>query len=126
MSEICALIVEDSPTMRQLISFALRRIPNMGFIEAENGAEGLELLKHHKVDIILLDLNMPVMSGFSFLERLGEVDKRPPVVVITTEGDQEDTERALSLGAAAFVTKPVQSASLATTVQEVLRKHAGK
>lgn len=127
MQNLCALIVEDSPTMRQLITLALRRVPGLTFIEAENGAEALELLQQYQIDIILLDLNMPVMGGFTFLERLKEFDEahRPPAVVITTEGGQEDAERALTLGAKAYVTKPVQSASLASTVEDVLKKWGG-
>ena len=125
MSERCALIVEDSPMMRQLISFALRRIPGLDFVEAENGASALEVLDQREVDVILLDLNMPVMSGFTFLERLSEQkDRLPPIIVITTEGGTEDVERALELGATAYVTKPVQAASLAQRVQEVLEQHA--
>lgn len=128
MSNRCALIIDDSPTMRHLVSFALRRIPGLAFIEAENGAEALEMLQKNNVDIVLLDLNMPVMSGFTFLEKLQELEepKRPPVVVITTEGGQEDAEKALSMGAKAYVTKPVQSASLASTVQDVINKWVEK
>ncbi len=124
MHNRCALIVEDSPTMRQLILFALRRIPGLSFIEASNGAEALEVLRKQNVDIILLDLNMPVMSGFTFLERLQEVKEKklPPVVVITTEGALEDVERAQQLGAKSYVTKPVQAASLASTVSDVLER----
>ena len=124
MPNRCALIVEDSPTMRQLILFALRRIPGLSFIEAGNGAEALELLRKQDVDIILLDLNMPVMSGFTFLERLQEIKEKklPPVVVITTEGAVEDVERAHKLGAKSYVTKPVQAVSLASTVSDVLER----
>ncbi len=124
MSEHCVLIVEDSPTMRHLISFALRRVPGLSFVEAENGAIALEMLSKYTIDLILLDINMPVMGGFTFLEKLVEVEEkiRPPVVVITTEGSHSDTERALELGAKAYVTKPVQSANLADTVKDVLTK----
>ena len=122
MSERCALIVEDSLTMRQLISFALRRIPGLAFLEAENGAEALELLKEHPVDLILLDINMPVMSGPVFLQRLdeAELEKKPPVVIITTEGGEADIRQAKAYGVKAYVTKPVQAATLAATVQDVL------
>lgn len=125
MKDRFALVVEDSPTMRQLISLALRRVPGLSIIEAENGVQGLELLERYQVAVILLDLNMPVMSGFTFMERLSEWTERPapPVVVITTEGGEEDAEQALRLGAAAYVTKPVQAASLAAVVKDVLERH---
>ncbi|MCA9667043.1 MAG: response regulator [Myxococcales bacterium] len=121
MANRTALVVEDSATMRHLISFALRRVPGLAFVEAENGQEALELLEKRDVDLILLDLNMPVMNGFGFLERLAARDKpMPPVVVITTEGAQPDIDQAFELGAKAYVTKPVQAASLSETIARVL------
>jgi two-component system chemotaxis response regulator CheY len=117
----CALVIEDSTTMRQLLTLALRRIPGLAFVEATNGAEALELLGQRRFDLILLDLNMPVMDGFGFLERLAERgEPRPPIIVITTESGAEDRERAQALGAVAWVTKPVRGHDLAATVKEVL------
>jgi two-component system chemotaxis response regulator CheY len=117
----CALVIEDSTTMRQLLTLALRRIPGLAFVEATNGAEALELLARRRFDLILLDLNMPVMDGFAFLERLGERgESRPPIIVITTESGSDDRERAKALGVVAYVTKPVRGHDLAATVREVL------
>jgi two-component system chemotaxis response regulator CheY len=126
MAERHALIIEDSPTMRQLISFSLRRIADLELIEAENGAQALEILRERQVDLILLDLRMPVMGGFSFLERFAELQlaKKPPVVVITTEGDQESVERAKEYGVNAYITKPVQSTDMALIIEELLNKPA--
>jgi two-component system chemotaxis response regulator CheY len=120
MSERCALVVEDSPTMRQLLTLALRRIPGLTFVEAANGAEALEVLKTKKFDLILLDLNMPVMGGFAFLEHLAAGPQRPPVIVITTENASVDRDRAKTLGVVAYVTKPVRGPDLAATVLGVL------
>ena len=116
----CALVVEDSPTMRQLLTLALRRIPGLTFVEASNGAEALKLLETRSFGLILLDLNMPVMGGFAFLEHLAAAKSRPPVIVITTEGASVDRERAKSLGVVAYVTKPVRGPDLAATVLNVL------
>jgi two-component system chemotaxis response regulator CheY len=116
----CALVVEDSPTMRQLLTLALRRIPGLTFVETQNGAEALEVMKTKSFDIILLDLNMPVMGGFAFLEHLANTPKRPPVVVITTESAKVDRDRAGALGVVAYVTKPVRGPDLAATVLGVL------
>jgi len=115
-----ALVVEDSPTMRQLLTLALRRIPGLSFDEVANGAEALEMLAKKPFDLILLDLNMPVMGGFTFLERLAAQPTRPPVIVITTEGATIDRERAKSLGVVAYVTKPVRGPDLSATVLSVL------
>jgi two-component system, chemotaxis family, chemotaxis protein CheY len=122
MSEVCALVIEDSTTMRQLLTLALRRIPGLSFVEAANGAEALQLLGVQPFDLILLDLNMPVMDGFAFLERLAERGgPRPPVIVITTESSTHDRDRAKTLGVVAYVTKPVRGHELAATVQRVLK-----
>ena len=122
MSEArCALVIEDSTTMRQLLTLALRRIPGLSFVEATNGAEALQLLAEQHFDLILLDLNMPVMDGFGFLERLAERgEPPPPIIVITTESGVIDRDRAKALGAVAYVTKPVRGHDLAATVQQVL------
>ena len=124
MNERQVLIIEDSPTMRQLIQFALRRIPDLSLIEANHGAEALDILASKKVDLILLDLRMPVMSGFSFLEKFADLPdgKETPVIVITTEGDQESIDRAISLGAAAYITKPVNSTDIAEVIGETLNR----
>jgi two-component system chemotaxis response regulator CheY len=116
----CALVVEDSPTMRQLLTLALRRIPGLTFVEATNGAEALEILKTRTFDLILLDLNMPVMGGFAFLEHLAAGAHKPPVIVITTENATVDRDRAKALGVVAYVTKPVRGPDLAATVLGVL------
>jgi two-component system, chemotaxis family, chemotaxis protein CheY len=116
----CALVVEDSPTMRQLLTLALRRIPGLTFVEATNGAEALETMKTRRFDLILLDLNMPVMGGFAFLEHLAGAAERPPVIVVTTEDASIDRERAKALGVVAYVTKPLRGPDLAATVLSVL------
>jgi two-component system chemotaxis response regulator CheY len=121
-SQRCALVVEDSPTMRQLLTLALRRIPGLSFVEATNGAEALQLLASRNFDLILLDLNMPVMGGFAFLEHLAQNPARPPVIVITTEDASVDRERAEQLGVVAYVTKPVRGPDLAATVLQVMGK----
>jgi two-component system chemotaxis response regulator CheY len=116
----CALIVDDSATMRQLIGFAVRRIPGLDLVEAENGVEALRLLAERRFDLILLDINMPVMSGFTLLEELQARGQMPPVIVITTEDADEDIERALALGASAYVMKPVTGPVLADTIRQVI------
>jgi two-component system chemotaxis response regulator CheY len=110
MSEYKVLIVEDSPTMRQLISFALKRLRGIRIIEANDGVDGLKKLSTEKFDLILTDINMPIMDGLKLvsLVRNDANYKGTPIVVITTEGAQEDRERALALGANDYITKPIQ------------------
>ena len=110
MPEYNVLIVEDSPTMRQLISFALKRLRGVRIIEASDGVDGLKKLSAEKFDLIFTDINMPIMDGLKLvsLVRNDANYKGTPIVVITTEGAQEDRERALALGANDYITKPIQ------------------
>jgi two-component system chemotaxis response regulator CheY len=114
------LIVDDSPTMRQLLAFALKRLPGVSVTEAANGVDGLKKITGERFDLIFTDINMPVMDG---LKLVGLVRKDPalndiPIVVISTEGAEEDRNRAFALGANDYITKPVQSPQ----VQEVARR----
>jgi two-component system chemotaxis response regulator CheY len=110
--------------MRQLICHALRKIEGIVLVEAADGAEALAKLDDIAPDVIVTDLNMPVMDGFELIER---VHARPalakvPIVVLTTEGAQQDQERAHSLEVAAYVTKPIRQDSLVTAVLEAHRR----
>lgn len=114
------LIVDDSPTMRQLLAFALKRLPGVVIAEAANGVDGLKKITSERFDLIFTDINMPVMDG---LKLVSLVRKDPalndiPIVVISTEGAEEDRNRAFALGANDYITKPVQSPQ----VQEVARR----
>jgi two-component system chemotaxis response regulator CheY len=111
MPEYKVLIVEDSPTMRQLICFALKRLHGVSIVEASDGVDGLKKLAAEKFDLILTDINMPIMDGLKLvsLVRNDANYKSTPIIVITTEGAQEDRERALALGANDYITKPIQA-----------------
>jgi two-component system, chemotaxis family, chemotaxis protein CheY len=117
-----ALVVEDSPTMRQLIVFALRRIRGLEVLEADDGVDALRKLAASKLDIILTDINMPIMDGLKLVKRVrtDEVHKTVPVIIITTEGGEEDRQRALALGANAYITKPIQAPQVIAKVRELL------
>jgi two-component system chemotaxis response regulator CheY len=119
-----ALVVEDSPTMRQLIVFALRRIRGLEITEADDGVDALKKLSGGaKFDIILTDINMPIMDGLKLVKRLrgDEAYKDTPIVIITTEGGAEDRRRALELGANAYITKPIQAHLVIGKVKELLK-----
>ncbi|MCK4739118.1 MAG: response regulator [Deltaproteobacteria bacterium] len=116
------LIVEDSPTMRQLISFTLKRLPDVEILEANDGVDGLKKISGGKFDLILTDINMPIMDGIKLVSliRQDANNKEVPIVVITTEGGQEDRDRAMSLGANSYITKPINSVNLIGTAKELL------
>ncbi len=116
------LIVEDSPTMRQVLCFALKRLGKVEIVEAQDGVDGLKKISSDKFDLALIDINMPLMDGLK-LVRLIRGDprcKEVPIAMITTESGREDRERALHLGANAYLTKPVRQGDVLRVARELL------
>jgi two-component system chemotaxis response regulator CheY len=122
-AEYSCLVVEDSPMMRQLLVFALSRVKHLRVTEADDGVDGLRKLAGGKFDIILTDINMPIMDGLKLVKRVRSdpTHKDTPVIVITTEGSQEDRQRAMQLGANAYITKPIQAPQVIAKVKELLK-----
>jgi len=122
MAEVSCLVVEDSPMMRQLLVFALARIKQLTVTEAEDGVDGLRKLAQGKFDLIITDINMPIMDGLKLVQRIrsDETHKDVPIIIITTEGSQEDRQRAMALGATAYITKPIQAPQVIAKVKELL------
>jgi two-component system chemotaxis response regulator CheY len=119
MAEYSCLIVEDSPMMRQLLVFALSRVKNLRVTEADDGVDGLRKLAAGRFDIILTDINMPIMDGLKLIQRVrtDPVHNKTPIVVITTEGGSADRDRALRLGANAYITKPIDANQLVSLLR---------
>ena len=122
-AEYTCLVVEDSPMMRQLLVFALSRVKNLRVTEADDGVDGLRKLAAGRFDIILTDINMPIMDGLKLVKRVrtDPVHKDTPVIIITTEGAAEDRKRAIELGANAYITKPIQAPQVIAKVKELLK-----
>ena len=110
MDAIRALIVDDSSVMRKIVERSLRQagIELSQVFEAGNGAEALAVLAENTVELILCDINMPIMDGLEFLKALPGVAnaKDVPVVMITTEGSEAHVVQAISLGARGYIRKP--------------------
>jgi two-component system chemotaxis response regulator CheY len=123
MAQHRVLIVEDSPTMRQLLRFALRRLPDVEVVEASDGMDGLRKVTSDVFDLALVDINMPVMDGLKLIsmirgeQRLAEM----PIAVITSEGAQEDRDRAIALGANEYLTKPIQAHNVLRVAKSLLK-----
>jgi two-component system chemotaxis response regulator CheY len=117
------LIVEDSPTMRQLLVFALKRLKDVDIVEAQDGMDGLRKVTSDHFDLALVDINMPVMDGLKLISLIrGEESlKAMPIIVITTEGAREDRERALALGADEYLTKPIQANKVLQVAKSLLK-----
>ncbi len=110
MRKLKILIVDDSAVMRKIIERALRQAGlDLGeVLEAANGAEALLEAQKGSLDIILTDINMPVMDGLEFLKALPTIAaaKGVPVIMITTEGSEARVVEALSAGAKGYLRKP--------------------
>ncbi len=116
------LIVDDSKLIHKMFEVMLA---GHHLVHAADGVEGLqELGVHADVDLILLDINMPRMNGLEFLTQIKNdaALSATPVVVVSTEGKEEDTQRALELGASAYITKPFQGESVLAIVSELTTK----
>ena len=122
MAKFRCLVVEDSPTMRQLIVFALKRLPGLEIVEASDGVDALKKLPGSKTDLVLTDINMPIMDGLKLVSLMkgNPLYRDIPVVIITTEGAAEDRERGLALGARSYIPKPIQTNNLIKVVREIL------
>ncbi|MBI1740871.1 MAG: response regulator [Candidatus Koribacter versatilis] len=126
MSKVRALIVDDSSVMRKIVERSLRQagIELEKVFEASNGAEALGALRDNVVDLILCDINMPVMDGLEFVRQVATVEnaKGVPIVMITTEGSESRVVQALSSGARGYIRKPFTPDQVKEHVLPVLEK----
>lgn len=120
------LVVDDSPTMRQLIIFALQRLPGLRITEAGDGVAALKQLSGEKYDLLLTDINMPMMDGLKLvgLIRKDAIYAKLPIIVISTEGSNLTRERAIATGANEYITKPLQTTRLIEVVRRLLDPEA--
>jgi two-component system chemotaxis response regulator CheY len=123
MAEYNFLVVEDSPTMRQLISFSLKRIRGAKIYEAGNGVEALKKLSETKFNLVVADINMPLMDGLKLLSMIRKDPNHAqiPVIIVSTEGADADKEKGFQLGANAYLSKPIQTNELLKTVKELVK-----
>ena len=129
------LVVDDLPLMRGMLRKFLRdgavrwqreepAFPVIRVIEATNGVQGLQSLRKQPVDLIFLDLFMPHVDGLTFLEEKNKVAdwSSIPVVVCTSRGDRAAKTQAASLGAEAFIVKPLTSTVVADKLREAVEE----
>jgi two-component system chemotaxis response regulator CheY len=120
------MIVDDSPAMRKFMRrvMELTGIDTAEYREAGNGREALDQLRQKRVDLILTDINMPLMNGEQLVESLdADPDLRDiPVVVVSTDGSASRVQRMLDLGAKGYVTKPFHPENLREELERVLEE----
>jgi DNA-binding response OmpR family regulator len=117
------LLVDDEP---QIVEVLERYLTDEGFLvsSAHDGAAAVQISRAERCDLIILDLNMPVMSGLDAL-KLIRVDSRVPVIVLTSRVDEVDRIVGLELGADDYITKPFSPREVVARVKAVLRRSPG-
>ena len=116
------LIVDDSRTVRNLVAFIMKR-EGLRVTTAEDGLDGLEkLYSNPDIDLIISDVNMPGMDGFTFIknDREQEAYRDLPIIVLSTEGQERDIQQGLNLGANLYMVKPAQPETLVRNVKMLL------
>lgn len=115
------LFVEDSPTMRRIITNSLSKIGFESILEAENGEEALEVIEDD-VGLILTDWNMPKMNGKELVAKLRSEAKfkDTPIIMVTTRGMQDDVMDAIKTGVSGYIIKPFTPKVLEKKIKEVM------
>jgi two-component system, OmpR family, response regulator len=120
MKEITLLVVEDDNTLREVLSYNLRK-EGYNILEAADGAKALELFRSADPSLIVLDLMLPVMSGLEVC-RIIQSERRTPVIMLTAKTEEVDRVVGLEMGADDYVTKPFSMRELLARVKAVLRR----
>jgi two-component system chemotaxis response regulator CheY len=115
------LVVDDSVLIHRMCALFLSRYPGTQLVTATDGSAALDVLgREPEIDLVLLDINMPVMNGLELLQRLQSeaAYQTVPVIVISTQGREEDAERCLRLGARGYLRKPFKSPELHDAIEK--------
>ena len=120
MSELI-LIVDDEVGVRELLSDALK-IAGFSTVTAADGMSALTVMREKKPDLLIIDINMPLMDGFELVERIRSNHDNTPVLMLSARADRVDVTRGLTLGADDYVTKPFGLEELLLRVKAILRR----
>jgi two-component system chemotaxis response regulator CheY len=114
------LAVDDSKTIRDMVAFTLKSV-GYEVIEAENGKDALAKIGDKIVDVVITDLNMPLMDGFELIRNLRALAsfKTTPILMLTTEGDDAKKQEGKTAGATGWIVKPFNPEKLVQVVNKV-------
>jgi DNA-binding response OmpR family regulator len=117
------LLVDDEDQLRRVMKDLLER-QGYAVVEARDGAQALEEIDRHAPDVVILDLNLPGVDGYSVLSQLRSrpATRQLPVIVLTAKGDEDNEVRVLQLGADDFLTKPFRAKALAARLENALAR----
>ena len=122
--KINILIVEDEKEIREGVSEYLAEV-GYSVISAEDGLQAIELFENNKIDLVILDIMMPVMDGLTVLEKIREVSTIP-VILLTAKGQEEDKLQGYDFGADDYITKPFSPKVLVAKVKALLKRTSEK
>ncbi len=119
------LVIDDSPTIRASVEFAVKPI-GMEVKQAENGKKGLEAFSTlnasgAELGLVIVDVNMPEMDGITFIKEFRKSDKFTPVLVLTTESEEDKIKEGKCVGASGWMIKPFKPADLVAVVEKLIR-----
>lgn len=115
------LAVDDSASMRQMVTFTLKGAGH-DVVEAENGKEALDKAKGQQFDLVISDVNMPIMDGIALIKELRALSeyKFTPLLMLTTESGDDKKTQGKSAGATGWIVKPFNPDQLLATIKKVL------
>lgn len=125
MSERCILVAEDDEPIRRALKDTLEAA-GYRVLSAADGREALEILLTRNIDLALLDVNMPHISGFKLLKVMAGECPGVPSIILTAHGEEQDRVKGLTLGADDYVVKPFSIAELLARIAAVLRRSPGR
>jgi CheY-like chemotaxis protein len=119
-SGIKILLADDSPENRELVKLFLKKYSPQ-IVEAENGADAFDQFQHDRFDVVLMDMQMPIVDGYNATRKIREFEDRfekprTPVIAITAHAMKEDSERCIRVGCNDYVPKPINRAELIHTI----------
>ena len=117
-----ALVVDDSAVMRKIVTSALGKMGVTDVVQASDGKLAVAAAMTEELNVILMDWNMPNMSGLDALRAIRAAGNKTPVIMVTTEAERSRVIEAVRAGASNYIVKPFKPDALATKVQETLAK----
>ena len=114
------LIVEDDLALADVVSFTLRR-EGYEVVDAHDGQAGLEQWQMHNPDMVILDLNLPVLDGLAICQRI-RAQASTPIIILSVRGEDDDVVKGLQMGADDYIAKPFSPRQLVARIQAVMRR----
>ncbi|HVS50933.1 MAG TPA: response regulator transcription factor [Opitutaceae bacterium] len=114
------LLVDDEPHIRKFVGLILKQLGVTSILEAGNGAEAVATYERERPDLVLLDVNMPVMDGMQTLQKLNEIDPDCIVIMLTSLANRSTIEHAMEHGAANYIRKDTPKEEIARALSETI------